>query len=71
MSEPHEPNLPIFILDGFEVDVEKIYDMGPHARTLITLLKDAAATVLYGSRAANGVVVNESRPREAGKLRVS
>lgn len=64
-------NLPIFILDGFEVDVEKIYDMDPMRVHSITLLKDAAATVLYGSRAANGVVVIESRAPEAGKLRVS
>ena len=63
-------NLPIFILDGFEVDVEKIYDMDPSRINSITLLKDAAATALYGSRAANGVIVIESRAPEAGKIRV-
>lgn len=64
-------NLPIFILDGFEVSVEKIYDMDPTRIHSLTLLKDAAATALYGSRAANGVVVIESRAPESGKLRVS
>ena len=64
-------NLPIFILDGFEVDVEKIYDMDPSRVHSLTLLKDAAATALYGSRAANGVVVIESRAPEPGKLRIS
>lgn len=64
-------NLPIFILDGFEVDVEKIYDMDPSRINSITLLKDAAATALYGSRAANGVIVIESRAPQAGKIRVS
>ena len=64
-------NLPIFILDGFEVDVEKIYDMDPTRINSITLLKDAAATALYGSRAANGVIVIESRAPQAGKVRVS
>lgn len=64
-------NLPIFILDGFEVSVEKIYDMDPMRINSVTLLKDAAATALYGSRAANGVVVIESRAPESGKLRVS
>ena len=64
-------NLPIFILDGFEVSVEKIYDMDPNRIESMTLLKDAAATALYGSRAANGVVVLESRAPEAGQLRIS
>ncbi len=64
-------NLPIFILDGFEVDVEKIYDMDPSRIHSLTLLKDAAATAMYGSRAANGVVVIESRAPEAGKLRIT
>lgn len=64
-------NLPIFILDGFEVSVEKIYDMDPNRIESMTLLKDAAATALYGSRAANGVVVIESRAPESGRLRVS
>lgn len=64
-------NLPIFILDGFEVSVEKIYDMDPNRIESMTLLKDAAATALYGSRAANGVVVLESRAPETGRLRVS
>ncbi|MEI3553646.1 MAG: TonB-dependent receptor plug domain-containing protein [Alistipes senegalensis] len=64
-------NLPDSILDGFEVDVEKIYDMDPMRVHSITLLKDAAATVLYGSRAANGVVVIElARPggRQTARL---
>lgn len=64
-------NLPIFILDGFEVSVEKIYDMDPTRITSVTLLKDAAATALYGSRAANGVVVMESKAPQEGKLRVT
>ncbi|MDD6151030.1 MAG: SusC/RagA family TonB-linked outer membrane protein [Bacteroidales bacterium] len=64
-------NLPIFILDGFEVSVEKIYDMDPNRISSLTLLKDAAATALYGSRAANGVVVIESRAPERGRLRVT
>lgn len=63
-------NLPIFILDGFEVDVEKIYDLDPTRIHSVNILKDAAATALYGSRAANGVIVVELRSPEAGKLRL-
>ena len=62
-------NLPIFILDGFEVDVEKIYDLDMNSIHSINILKDAAATAMYGSRAANGVIVIERRAPEAGKLR--
>lgn len=64
-------NLPIFILDGFEVSVEKVYDMDPARINSVTLLKDAAATALYGSRAANGVIVIESRAPQSGKVRVN
>ncbi len=63
-------NMPIFILDGFEVDVEKIYDLDPTRIHSVNILKDAAATALYGSRAANGVIVVELRAPEAGKLRL-
>ena len=63
-------NLPIFILDGFEVDVEKIYDLDMNSIHSINILKDAAATAMYGSRAANGVIVIERRAPEAGKCRV-
>ncbi len=37
----------------------------------ITLLKDASATILYGSRASNGVIVIETTAPKAGKLRVT
>jgi TonB-linked SusC/RagA family outer membrane protein len=65
------PNLPVFILDGYEVEVQKIYDMDPNRIASITILKDAAATAMYGSRASNGVVVIETVTPELGKLQVS
>ena len=64
-------NMPIFILDGFEVDIEKIYDLDPSRIHSISILKDAAATAFYGSRAANGVIVIELRAPEAGRLRAT
>lgn len=67
----NSPNMPTFILDGFEVDAEKIFDMDPNRIESITILKDAAATAIYGSRAANGVVVVETKAPEMGELRVS
>ena len=64
-------NLPIFILDGFEVDVEKIYDLDMNSIHSINILKDAAATAIYGSRGSNGVIVVTTKQPEAGKLRVN
>ena len=66
------PNQPLFVLDGIiGVSVTKIIDMDPEQIASITLLKDAAAMVLYGSQASNGVVVVETKAPEAGKLRVT
>lgn len=62
---------PIFILDGFEVSAQKIFDMDINRIESITLLKDASATILYGSRASNGVIVIETTAPAAGKLRVT
>ncbi|MFR4037651.1 MAG: TonB-dependent receptor plug domain-containing protein [Butyricimonas faecalis] len=54
------PNQPLFIVDGFEQSIEKVMDMDMNRVASITLLKDATAKALYGSKGANGVVV--SRP---------
>lgn len=64
------PNQPLFVLDGvIGVSATTIMDLDPGQVESITLLKDAAATVIYGSEAANGVVVVETKSPEAGKLR--
>ena len=65
------PNLPIFILDGFEVSVQKIYDMDMNRIESFTILKDAAATAMYGSRAANGVVVVTTIAPKPGEIRIT
>ncbi|TKC08597.1 SusC/RagA family TonB-linked outer membrane protein [Pedobacter frigoris] len=65
------PNMPLFILDGFETNLEKIYDLDMNRVASVTILKDAAAKAIYGSRAANGVVVVETKRPEMGKLRLS
>lgn len=64
------PNNPIFILDGFEVSAERIFDLDPVLVSSITILKDAASTAIYGSRASNGVVIIELRLPESGTLNV-
>ena len=65
------PNQPLFILDGFESSLSVISDMSMDRIESITLLKDAAATAIYGSKAANGVVVVETKRPAPGRLRIS
>ncbi len=65
------PNRPLYILDGVEVSPTKIYDMDMNRVAQVSILKDASATALYGSRGANGViVVTTVRPR-SGQIRVT
>lgn len=65
------PNTPLFILDGFEVSLTRINDLDLTRIKSVDLLKDATATAIYGSRAANGVVVIETIRPEAGNLRIT
>lgn len=64
-------NQPLFILDGFEISLTRFMDLDESQVESITLLKDANATALYGSKGSNGVVVITSKPIEPGKLRFS
>ena len=64
-------NLPAFMLDGFEVTLQKVTDLDMNRIESVTLLKDAAATAVYGSRAANGVIVITTKAPVAGKLQLS
>lgn len=67
----NERNLPLFILDGFEVTSERVMDMNQDDVESVVILKDASATAIYGSRGSNGVVVISSKRPELGRLRVS
>ena len=66
-----DPNQPLFILDGFETDLQTVSDLNMNRVASVTLLKDAASTAIYGSKAANGVVVIETVKPEKGRLRLS
>lgn len=63
-------NLPLFILDGFEVSLQRIVDLDMNLINSITLLKDASATAIYGSRGANGVMVVTTLAPKPGKIQV-
>ena len=64
-------NTPLIILDGFEIALERLMDYNDEEIESINILKDAAATAIYGSRGSNGVIVVTTKQPEAGKLRVN
>ena len=54
-------NAPLFILDGAPISSTFFSTLNPSDIANITVLKDAASTSIYGSRAANGVIVITSK----------
>lgn len=64
-----QSNEPLYVVDGFIVD--GINDIPPTDIESINVLKDAAATAVYGAQAANGVVVVTTKNPVAGKVTVS
>ncbi|MEJ2880157.1 SusC/RagA family TonB-linked outer membrane protein [Pedobacter sp. GR22-6] len=65
------PNLPLFVLDGFEVSLDRVFNLDMNMVESVTLLKDASSTSIYGSRGANGVMVVTTITPKPGKLIVS
>ena len=66
----NDPNAPLFVLDGFETSIQKIMDLDMDRVESLTILKDASAKAIYGSKAANGVIVIELKKNPSGDLRV-
>ena len=65
------PNAPLYIMDGIEVSPSTVYDMDMNRIASFSILKDAAATSIYGSRGANGVIVIATKRPEPGRIRVT
>ena len=63
-------NQPTIILDGTEITMQDLYDLDINEVENITVLKDASATALYGSKAANGVIVITRKPILESTVRV-
>ena len=70
-SYANDPNAPLFILDGFEASDQKIADLDMNRVESLTILKDASAKAIYGSKAANGVIVIETKKNTESSLRIS
>ncbi|MDR0766583.1 MAG: SusC/RagA family TonB-linked outer membrane protein [Odoribacteraceae bacterium] len=64
-------NIPTFIVDGYEVSLQQVFDMDLDRIESLNILKDASATIHYGSRAASGVVVIETRRPASGDFSIS
>lgn len=62
---------PLVILDGAPVAYESLSQMNANDIESITVLKDASATAVYGSRAANGVLVVSSKKPTYGRRMIS
>ncbi len=67
----NRPNMPLFILNGFKTTLQRIVDLDPEKIESVTILKDASATAIYGSEAANGVLVFETKKPLPGALNIS
>ncbi len=61
---------PLYVVDGFPITGD-ISTLNPDEIQDITILKDAASTSLYGSRAANGVVLITTKRGKAGQSSVA
>lgn len=62
-------NQPLFVVDGLPV-TGSINNINPSEIESFSVLKDASATALYGSRAANGVILITTKHARAGDSRV-
>ncbi len=67
----NQPNQPLIILDGFQTSIEYLVDMDMNRIESVTILKDASAKALYGSKAANGVIVIETKRIGGSEQRIT
>ncbi|MCM4155859.1 SusC/RagA family TonB-linked outer membrane protein [Gramella sp. AN32] len=82
--DPGADNQPLFVIDGVPIDNSTIEsggtprglsnraaDINPNDIESMNILKGAAATALYGVRAANGAVIITTKKGKAGKVRIN
>lgn len=65
-----QSNDPLYIVDGVQVD-NGLSTISPQDIQSIDVLKDAAATAIYGARGANGVIIVTTKNGKQGKLTVN
>ena len=70
-NEDQTVNQPTIILDGTQISMQDLYDLDMNEIESINILKDASATALYGSKAANGVIVITRKPIAESSIRIA
>ena len=60
-------NEPLFMIDGVQVTQSDYNALNPNDVKEVTVLKDAGATSIYGSRASNGVILITTKKGNSGK----
>lgn len=77
-SSLNASNDPLFIIDGIPVDSDGVAGMrnplnsiNPNDIESYSVLKDASATAIYGSRASNGVIIITTKKGNAGGLQAT
>lgn len=61
-----QSNAPLYVIDGFPIEGFNLNNISPQEIESMSVLKDAAATAIYGARAANGVIVINTKKGKAG-----
>lgn len=69
ISSLNESTAPLYVVDGVTMSTG-IEMLNPQDIESMTVLKDAAATSLYGNRASNGVIIVTTKKGRAGKTKV-
>ncbi|MGE6219843.1 SusC/RagA family TonB-linked outer membrane protein [Nubsella zeaxanthinifaciens] len=66
-----QSNAPLYVVDGFPIEDFNANSINPDEIESISVLKDASATAIYGTRGANGVIILETKKGKIGKPQVS
>lgn len=62
---------PLYVIDGFAVGTTIGQNLNPRDIESITVLKDAAATAIYGARGSNGVILITTKNAKEGDLTIT
>lgn len=62
---------PLYVIDGIISSKNEFVRMNPNDVSNISILKDAGATAIYGSRAANGVILVTTRKANSNSISYS
>ncbi|MDE5621681.1 MAG: SusC/RagA family TonB-linked outer membrane protein, partial [Alistipes sp.] len=66
-----QSNAPLYVVDGFPIEDFSSAAVNAADIASMTVLKDASATAIYGSRGANGVIIIETKKGEEGRAKVT